>query len=191
MVEHTTGVPLASLNFHDQNGELAAVGALLERGALLTLDALHTTRDTAASIVEQHGADYLLTVKKNCPETYEALATMPWTGRFSEDPEKGHGRIDRRHIEVLKLRRFPGTPRAHRHQGIWASPRCPPHPLLGIAATGRSSLTRPSTRTPVWRAAAWRRPCNNLVLALILQRGRGSALLYPGKAALQTLLSPD
>ena len=82
LVEHTTGVPLASLNFHDHNGELAAVGALLEvvpiSGALLTLDALHTTRDTAASIVEQHGADYLLTVKKNCPETYEALATMPW-----------------------------------------------------------------------------------------------------------------
>ena len=108
LVEHTTGVPLASLNFHDHNGELAAVGALLEvvpiSGALLTLDALHTTRDTAASSVEQHGADYLLTVKKNCPETYEALATMPWeqaTGRFSEDPEKGHGRIDRRHIEVL------------------------------------------------------------------------------------------
>ena len=108
LVEHTTGVPLASLNFRDHNGELAAVGALLEvvpiSGALLTLDALHTTRDTAASIVEQHGADYLLTVKKNCPKTYEALATMPWeqaTGRFCEDPEKGHGRIDRRHIEVL------------------------------------------------------------------------------------------
>ena len=29
---------------------------------------------------------------------------MPWedaAGRFSEDPQKGHGRIDRRHIEVL------------------------------------------------------------------------------------------
>ena len=30
LVEHTTGLPLASLNFHDQNGELAPVGALLE-----------------------------------------------------------------------------------------------------------------------------------------------------------------
>ena len=27
LVEHRTGVPVASLNFHDQNGELAAVGA--------------------------------------------------------------------------------------------------------------------------------------------------------------------
>ena len=108
LVEHRTGVPVASLNFHDQNGELAAVGALLEvvpiSGAVITLDALHTTRDTTVSIVEQHGADYLLTVKGNCSETFEALASMPWedaAGRFSEDPQKGHGRIDRRHIEVL------------------------------------------------------------------------------------------
>ena len=82
LVDHSTGVPVANLNFHDQNGELAAVGALLEvvsiRGAVLTLDALHTTRDTTVSIVEQHAADYLLTVKGNCSETFEALATMPW-----------------------------------------------------------------------------------------------------------------
>ena len=110
LVEHDTGVPVASLNFHDQNGELAAVGALLEvvsiSGAVLTLDALHMTRATTVSIVEQHDADYLLTVKGNCSETFEALATMPWedaTGRFSEAPQKGHGRIDRRHIEVLTL----------------------------------------------------------------------------------------
>ena len=110
LVEHTTGVPLASLNFHDEGGELAAVGALLEevsiKGSEITVDALHTTRDTAASIVEKHGAHYLMTVKQNCSETYAALATMPWeqaTGRFSEKPEKGHGRIDCRHIEVLTL----------------------------------------------------------------------------------------
>ena len=82
LVEHSSGVPLASLNFHDRNGELAAVGALLEvtpiAGALITLDALHTTREVAASIVAQHRADYLLTVKRNCPETCQALATMPW-----------------------------------------------------------------------------------------------------------------
>ena len=72
LVEHRTGVPVASLNFHDQNGELAAVGALLEvvpiSGAVITLDALHTTRNTTVSIVEQHDADYLLTVKGNCSE---------------------------------------------------------------------------------------------------------------------------
>ena len=109
LVEHRSGVPLASLNFHDEHGELAAVGALLEAtpiaGALITFDALHTTREVAASIVDQHGADYLLTVKQNCPETYQALATMPWeqaTGRCCERPQKGHGRIDCRQIARSK-----------------------------------------------------------------------------------------
>ena len=104
LVEHRTGVPVASLNFHDQNGELAAVGALLEvvpiSGAVITLDALHTTRDTTVSIVEQHGADYLLTVKGNCSTFALASTWEDAAGRFSEDPQKGHGRIDRR-FEVL------------------------------------------------------------------------------------------
>ena len=122
LVEHRTGVPIASLNYHDDGGEIAAVGALLEEvpiaGAVITIDALHTTLDTAASIVEKHAADYLMTVKQNAPETFQALVTMPWelaAGRFSEDPEKGHGRIDRRHIEVLTP--LPPSP-------IRMSPRC-------------------------------------------------------------------
>ena len=60
LVEHRTGVPVASLNFHDRNGELEAVGALLEvvpsSGAVITLNALHTTRDTTVSIVERRAA---------------------------------------------------------------------------------------------------------------------------------------
>ena len=110
LVEHGTGVPLASLNFHDENGELAAVGALLETvsigGAVITLDALHTTRDTATKIVEQHQAHYQMTVKQNSSETYEALVSIPWehaTARFSTASEKAHGRIERRHIEVMTL----------------------------------------------------------------------------------------
>ena len=189
LVEHRTGVPVASLNFHDQNGELAAVGALLEvvpiSGAVITLDALHTTRDTTVSIVEQHDADYLLTVKRNCSETFEALASMPWedaAGRFSEDPQKGHGRIDRRHIEVLtplaktlnfnvaqvfRVRRERTDLKSGEYSveyayGITSLPpparrhrNCWP----GIAATGRSSrrtiiaATRRCAKTPVWRAA--------------------------------------
>ena len=40
-----------------------------------SLDALHTTRDTERAIVETHGADYLFTVKGNCPDTLTTLAT--------------------------------------------------------------------------------------------------------------------
>ena len=109
LVEHSNGVPLAS-GFHDRNGELAAVGALLEvtpiAGALITLDALHTTREVAASIVAQHRADYLLTVKRNCPETWrhwQPCHGNRLAGASASNRQKGHGRIDCRHIEVLTL----------------------------------------------------------------------------------------
>ena len=45
-------------------------------GRVITLDALHTTRDTARAIVETHRADYLMSVKDNAPETRKALETV-------------------------------------------------------------------------------------------------------------------
>ena len=61
-------------------------------------------------------------------------------------------------------------------------------------------MTRPSSRTPAWPTAAWRRPtatCNNLVLALILHRRQWdtatAALRYftlRRKAAFEALLAP-
>ena len=109
LVEHRSGMPLASLDLRDEGGESAAVGAVLEqadvRGRVITLDALHTTRKTARSIVEIHGADYLFTVKGNCPRTYEVLNSVNWeqdaTGRFTEKAGKDHGRIEQRSIEVM------------------------------------------------------------------------------------------
>ena len=71
------GRPLASRCCRDEGGELAATKALLEdidvRGCLVTLDALHTNRDTERAIVDIHGADDLFAVKDNCPETFTAL----------------------------------------------------------------------------------------------------------------------
>ena len=81
LVTHA-GHPLASRCCRDEGGEIAATRALLEdvdvRGCLITLDALHTTRDTERAIVETHGADYLLAVKGNCPETFAALTALDW-----------------------------------------------------------------------------------------------------------------
>ena len=74
-------------------------------GRVITLDALHTTRDTARAIVEIHRADYLMSVKDNAPETRKALETVDWeraaSGRFEEKIDKAHGRIGQRRIEVL------------------------------------------------------------------------------------------
>ena len=81
-------------------------------GRAITVDALHTTKDTARSIVETHKADYLMTVKKNASETYETLSTIDWardaTGAFEEKPnKKAHGRIECRRIQTITP--LPGT----------------------------------------------------------------------------------
>ena len=82
LVAHDTALPVASHGFHDKSGERAAIAALFEEvslaGHVITLDALHTVRDTARSIVESHNAHYLMTVKANAPETFETLSTINW-----------------------------------------------------------------------------------------------------------------
>ena len=105
------GRPLASRCCRDEGGELAATKALLDdvdvRGCLVTLDALHTTYETERAIVDIHGADYLLTVKGNCPETFAMLSTLDWEASHVRHhhtlPEKGHARIETRHIDALTL----------------------------------------------------------------------------------------
>ena len=115
LVAHDTALPVASHGFHDKSGERAAIAALFEEvslaGHVITVDALHTVRDTARSIVETHNADYLMTVKANAPETYETLSTIDWnrdaTGAFEEEPTKEHGRIECRRIQTMTP--LPGT----------------------------------------------------------------------------------
>ena len=115
LVAHDTGLPVASHSFHDESGERAAIAALFEEVPLarhvITVDALHTVRDTARSIVEIHNADYLMTVKANAPETFKTLSTINWnrdaTGAFEEEPTKEHGRIECRRIQTMTP--LPGT----------------------------------------------------------------------------------
>ena len=105
------GRPLASRCCRDEGGERAATKALLEdidvRGCVITLDALHATHDTERALVDIHRADYLFTVKGNCPETFEALAALDWAApsvrHHAAPPEKGHGRIEARRLNALTL----------------------------------------------------------------------------------------
>ena len=76
--------------------------ALLEdvdlRGCVVTLDPLHSTRDTERAIVETHGADYVLLIETNCPDTFAQLAAIDWDApavrRHGDPPAKGHGRVE-------------------------------------------------------------------------------------------------
>ena len=105
------GRPLASRCCRDGGGERAAAKALLEdvevRGCVITLDALHTTHDTEHALVDVHGADYLFTVKDNCPETCAALTALDWDApgvrHHSAPPEKSHGRVEARRLDAFTL----------------------------------------------------------------------------------------
>ena len=105
------GRPLASRGCRDEGGEAAALRALLEdvdlRGCVLTLDALHAARDTGRAVVETHGADYVLAVKANCPDTFAQLAAIDWDAgavrRHADEPVKAHGRIEARRVAARDL----------------------------------------------------------------------------------------
>jgi predicted transposase YbfD/YdcC len=108
--------------------ELAAIPALLARlaegdglkGALVSVDAI-ATNAAIAQAIRNAGADYLLAVKANQPtlrgEVEAAFAAAPPAAlRTDTAVDKGHGRIERRTVSLLREvgwlrggeRRFPG-----------------------------------------------------------------------------------
>lgn len=64
----------------EKSNEIPAAQTLLRRapidGALVSLDALHTQTETARIIVQERGADYLLTVKGNQPTIQESVRQL-------------------------------------------------------------------------------------------------------------------
>jgi predicted transposase YbfD/YdcC len=112
LVEHTDGRVLAQRAVAPRRGEVSAARPLLRRnlsGVVVTADALYTQRKLARQIRAQRG-HYLMVVKANQPELYEAIALLfaqpPWT-RHEQTQEyaqvimrsRGHGRREQRRVE--------------------------------------------------------------------------------------------
>ena len=81
-----------------KENEIPAVRRLLARisiqGRLVSLDAMHTQHQTAAQIVINAGADYLLTLKDNQPTLTETAQTLIKSAFFPSGPggkQKTHG----------------------------------------------------------------------------------------------------
>jgi hypothetical protein len=71
----------------EKSNEIPAVRELLQRvevaGCLIGIDALHTQTDTARAIVQEAGADYLLTVKANQKQLRQTLSQkLPEAGQL-------------------------------------------------------------------------------------------------------------
>ena len=130
LVEHVTGLPLASRSYREEGGEQGALRALLEevdlRGRTVTLDAGHAGQEIQRAIIEQHGGQVLVRIKGNCPQTWATLTELNWElGAERSWQEKRWQRSrnkhwERRSIEVFtphpKLLPYPHAKQAYRIQ---------------------------------------------------------------------------
>lgn len=68
---HNMGTVIAQCQVDSKTNEIPSLRPLLDplnlEGRVVTLDAMHTQKDTARFLIEEKGADYLLTVKDNQP----------------------------------------------------------------------------------------------------------------------------
>jgi predicted transposase YbfD/YdcC len=72
-------------------------------GHVITIDAGHTVRAHARLICSELLAHYVMTVKQNTPKLYDALDALDWAAVKvqHETAETGHGREERRTIQVM------------------------------------------------------------------------------------------
>lgn len=113
-VTHERPVVVAQAQIPDKTSEIAAVATLLtelgEAGwelasTVITLDALHTVRATAAAITAA-GGHYMMTVKANRPLLQAACAAAcarPADARREVSTGRGHGRTEERHVTAVTV----------------------------------------------------------------------------------------
>jgi predicted transposase YbfD/YdcC len=106
-LQHGDGVIIAQHRIPDDTTETTQVKALLDAvdltGAVVTADAAHASRETAAYIAGERGADYLLTVKGNTPGLQRAIfdkiqSECDAAAPDHADTDRSHGRTVRRSL---------------------------------------------------------------------------------------------
>jgi predicted transposase YbfD/YdcC len=110
LVRHESGIVLAQRRVAQKTNEIRAVPSLLAgqdlHGTVTTVDALLTQRALAQQVLDQ-GGDYLMVVKRNQPQLWEAIDRLFHASPFPRGEEdrlaytttsKGHGRLERRSL---------------------------------------------------------------------------------------------
>jgi predicted transposase YbfD/YdcC len=101
-----TGLVAGQVEVGAKTNEIPKLSELLDTlditGVVITADAMHTQRDTA-DYLHQRGADFCFCVKENQPTLFTTLDALPWNDVpiTHTTTERGHGRIERRTIQVL------------------------------------------------------------------------------------------
>lgn len=113
------GTLVAQQRVPDRTNEVTGFTALLSvldlTGAVVTADALHTQRDHARVLVEEFGAHYAFTVKRNQPELWAACRAVPWekVTASHRSAVRAHGRVETRVVEAVT---WSGLPFPHVRQ---------------------------------------------------------------------------
>lgn len=115
---HRTGTVLAQLTVGAKTNEIPLLRTLLDTiddltGVVITADALHCQRDTAAYITGR-GGHYIFTVKNNQPSLRERLKALPWKQIpvLNTSTEHGHGRTSKRSLKATEITEGIGFPGA-------------------------------------------------------------------------------
>ena len=98
---------LGQLAVADKSNEITAIRELLLlldlRGALVTADAMHCQRETAA-LIRERGGHYVLACKGNQGELHEDIRTFfadaEQSFELHQDTDGGHGRVEERTVRV-------------------------------------------------------------------------------------------
>jgi predicted transposase YbfD/YdcC len=119
---HGSGIVLAERLIGPKTNEVPGFAPLLRElngyyclaGHVITADAGHTVRAHATLICEELLAHYVFTVKRNTPALWDELDALDWASVPVQHAteEKGHGRRERRTIQVMDApahvaKRFP------------------------------------------------------------------------------------
>jgi len=112
-----TGATLGQERVESKTNEIGAFPLLVKRidlrGAVVTVDAMHTQREHA-KLLRRRGAHWIFVVKGNQPTLRRSLAALPW----NEVPvthtsvEAAHGRVETRTLQIVEVKRGIGFPHA-------------------------------------------------------------------------------
>jgi predicted transposase YbfD/YdcC len=116
LVRHGSGTVLDQVRMDNQTNEIRTVPLLLEgrdlKGTVTTMDAQLTQRMLSEQIIDPGGGEYLMVVKRNQPELYQAIEFLFVSPPLPPEEEdrvshtysnKGHGRIETRTLESSAL----------------------------------------------------------------------------------------
>lgn len=110
-LSHRLGLTLAQCGVDDKTNEIPAMAEILRglvlEGRVITMDALHTQRETAKAILDG-GGDYVMIVKGNQPQLLADIELVFQTGQIRGEERRavaqtvdiGHGRIEHRCLSV-------------------------------------------------------------------------------------------